>query len=397
MWETEIGTDRGKLCSGNEFARKIDPIVNGISNMDSFTPVDKVRTETPTVVMLSNVQFIKGIKTAILAADTIVNRYGFHDYKLVVYGAKDRQPSYALEMAKLIVKCNLSENVILAGFGKPKEVLKDAWLFVNSSISEGLPLAIGEAALAGVPIVATEVGATALVVTDPDDQTQRYGEIVAPNDPVALARAQLSLLSMVGPWARFTEEGETSEVGGLPEDISPEDVEWLSQRMYDKSDDRRRLGLLSREVVLHSFHGRRYLREHEQMYWIQWHMAKMRADQALDAGTKNAYRFGSLPPLRYKEVELEDDEDQEEWEAAEEADRAALAELEADRATLVASPTASVDSESQTVRSADLRVRLSKLMRPGYSSVNKSRSSTHVPYSLGGSTAASSFSNWAPG
>lgn len=139
MWETEIGTDRGKLCSGNEFARKIDPIVNGISNMESFTPVDKVRTDTPTVVMLSNVQFIKGIKTAILAADIIVNRYGFHDYKLLVYGAKDRQPSYALEMAKLIIKCDLSDNVILAGFGKPKEVPKDAWLFVNSSISEGLP------------------------------------------------------------------------------------------------------------------------------------------------------------------------------------------------------------------------------------------------------------------
>lgn len=272
MWETEIGTDRGRLCSSNEFARKIDPIVNGISNMESFTPVDKVRTETPMVVMLSNVQFIKGIKTAILAADIVVNQYGFRDYKLLVYGAKDRQPAYALEMAKLIVKCKLSDHVALAGFGKPREVLQDAWLFVNSSISEGLPLAIGEAALAGVPIVATEVGATALVVTDPDDAAQRYGEVVA--------RAQLSLLSMVGPWARFTAEGERGRAATLPDDMTADDVTWLSQRMYDKSEDRRRLGLLSREVVLRSFHGRRYLREHEQMYWIQRHMANMRADGA---------------------------------------------------------------------------------------------------------------------
>ena len=315
MWEADIGTDRGKLGSKSLFNRRIDPVVNGISNMESFSPVDKVRTDKPTVVMLSNVQFIKGIKTAILAADIIVNRYGFKDYQLVVYGAKDRQPSYALEMAKLIVENNLSDTVHLAGFGKPKEVLKDAWLFMNSSISEGLPLAIGEAALAGVPIVATEVGATALVLTDPEDQEKRYGEVVPPNDPLALARAQLNILGMVGPWAKFTEEAElepsTSALAVLPDEITPRDVEWLSQRMYTKTEDRRRLGLLSREVVLHSFHGNRYLREHEQMYWIQWHLARMREDETLSKTALETYRFGVPQPLRY----FDDDEAQAEEES----------------------------------------------------------------------------------
>lgn len=313
MWEAEIGTDRGQMGSKRVFNRRIDPIVNGISNMESFTPVDKVRTDKPTVVMLSNVQFIKGIKTAILAADIIVNRYGFQDYQLVVYGAKDRQPSYALEMAKLIVENNLSDKVVLAGFGKPKEVLKDAWLFMNSSISEGLPLAIGEAALAGVPIVATEVGATALVMTDPEDQNKRYGEVVPPNDPLALARAQINILSMVGPWAKFTQEAEADpaapSAATLPDDITPSDIQWLTQRMYDKSADRRRLGLLSREVVLHSFHGNRYLREHEQMYWIQWHLAQMRADETLSSEAAETYRFGVPQLLRYEDEGEDEDED----------------------------------------------------------------------------------------
>jgi hypothetical protein len=311
MWEAEIGTDRGQLGSKQAFNRRIDPIVNGISNMESFTPVDKVRTDTPTVVMLSNVQFIKGIKTAILAADIIVNRYGFQDYQLVVYGAKDRQPSYALEMAKLIVENNLSDHVHLAGFGKPKEVLKDAWLFMNSSISEGLPLAIGEAALAGVPIVATEVGATALVMTDPEDPDRRYGEVVPPNDPLALARSQLSILGMVGPWAKFTDEvardPSAASSAVLPDDITPDDVDWLTSRMYEKSEDRRRLGLLSREVVLHSFHGNRYLREHEQMYWVQWHLSHLRDDERLASVASETYRFGSMPALRYVD---EDDLDE---------------------------------------------------------------------------------------
>ncbi|EEY15113.1 glycosyl transferase [Verticillium alfalfae VaMs.102] len=272
MWEAEIGTDGARLCSRNGFRRKIDPIVNGISNMDAYNPVDKIRTETPTVVMLSNVQMIKGVKAAIQAADIIINRFGFTDYKLVVYGAKDRQPAYALEMEKLIVDAKLANHVVLAGFGNSKEVLKDAWLFMNSSISEGLPLAIGEAALAGVPIVATEVGATALVLTDPEKTDQRYGEVVPPNDPLALARAQVSMLAMVGPWARFTDQAAlppAERAPVLPDEIAAADVEWLTRRFYARADDRRKLGLLSRQVVLHSFHGSRYLREHEQMYWIQ--------------------------------------------------------------------------------------------------------------------------------
>jgi glycosyltransferase involved in cell wall biosynthesis len=307
MWEIEIGTDKGTVGNRNLFRRKIDPIVNGISNMGSFTPVDKIRTEKPTVVMLSNVQVIKGVRAAIQAADIIVNQLGFTDYQLVIYGAKDRQPAYALEMEKFIVDNNLSDTVILAGFGSPKEVLKDAWLFMNSSISEGLPLAIGEAALAGVPIVATEVGATALVLTDPENPEQRYGEVVPPNDPLALARAQISILSMVGQWAGFTDEaGQKMNIPTLPDEIMPTDVEWLTKRFYDKAEYRRQLGMLSRQVVLHSFHGSRYLREHEMMFWIQWHQAKMKADEHLTALMYSRFKFGAPASLRY----IEEDENQ---------------------------------------------------------------------------------------
>ncbi|KAH7239890.1 uncharacterized protein BKA55DRAFT_706140 [Fusarium redolens] len=302
MWEIEIGTDKGTVGNRNMFSRKIDPIVNGISNMESFTPVDKIRTYKPTVVMLSNVQVIKGVKVAAQAAEIIINRFGFTDYQLVIYGAKDRQPAYALEMEKFIVDNNLSDKVILAGFGDPKEVLKDAWLFMNSSISEGLPLAIGEAALAGVPIVATEVGATALVLTDPKNPEQQYGEVVPPNDPLALARAQISMLSMVGRWSQFTDEaGSQNSVPELPDDITPEDVDWLTERFYSKSEYRRTLGMISRQTVLHSFHGSRYLREHEQMYWIQWHQSGMRAEERLRALSHRRFKFGNPLPLRYTE------------------------------------------------------------------------------------------------
>ncbi|KAI7570117.1 glycosyltransferase family 4 protein, partial [Hortaea werneckii] len=225
-WEQDLGTDQGLRGSKKAFARKIDPIVNGISNMDTFQPITETRSKLPTTVMLSNVQFIKDVKTAVRAADVIINKYGFKDYRLVIYGAQDRQPSYALETVNLINSRGMAGKVILAGFGSPKEVLKDAWLFLNSSLSEGLPLAIGEAALSGVPIVATEVGATALVLTDPDDIKKRYGEVVPPNDPESLARAQLSVLAMMGSWAQHTRSGESAP---LPDTFSAEDVERITK------------------------------------------------------------------------------------------------------------------------------------------------------------------------
>lgn len=211
-----------------------------------------------------------------------------------------------METLQIIADRNLTGKVVLAGFGNPKKVLKDAWLFVNSSLSEGLPLAIGEAALTGVPIVATEVGGTSLVLTDPDDSSCKYGEVVPPNDPLALARAQINVLSMSGQWAQYTDDKDDPPY--LPIDFTPEDVGRIMKRMYDKSADRRTLGLKCREVVLRSFHGNRYLREHEQMYWIQWRLAHMRTDETLTAEMNANVRFGIPAEIRCDISEDEDDE-----------------------------------------------------------------------------------------
>lgn len=304
IWEAELGTDEGRRNSQMLFKRKIDPITNGISNMEQFQPVTKTTTTEPTAVMLSNVQFIKDVKNAIHAAGVIINDFGFKNYNLVVYGAQDRQPSYAIETEELINNLGIQSTVKLGGFGSPKTVLKDAWLFMNSSLSEGLPLAIGEAALSGIPIVATEVGATAQVLTDVDDPDVLYGEVVPPNDPVSLARAQISLLAMLGPWEKYT----TDEIPPppMPTTFTPADVEWITKRMYDKTADRKLLGLKLRDVVQRKFNGVRYLREHEQMYWIQRHMSEQRAYNSLTYLAASHPRFEQ--PIAPKLIETEDSE-----------------------------------------------------------------------------------------
>lgn len=59
--------------------------------MANFEPTTEPLAELPTVVMLSNIQTIKDVKAAVLAADHIINDFGFEDYRLHIYGAQDRE------------------------------------------------------------------------------------------------------------------------------------------------------------------------------------------------------------------------------------------------------------------------------------------------------------------
>jgi Glycosyl transferases group 1 len=263
----EIGTSQGTVEHRNVFRRKIDPIVNGITDMQKFAPVTEITTKLPTVTMLSHVWFAKDIKTALLAADIIVHQWGFDEYQLDIYGALNKAPIYSSECQEIIATKGLAPNVTLRGNGNPGDVLAKTWLFLNSSVSEGLPLALGEAALTGAPVVCTDVGASLRVLTHPESN-ERYSEIVAPNDPLSLARAQINLLALLGQWGKYAGDDINTPTPILPIKPTANDVKIITQRMYDKQDQRRALGMMARKIVQKSFSGERYLREHEQMLWV---------------------------------------------------------------------------------------------------------------------------------
>ncbi|POS88089.1 hypothetical protein EPUL_000337 [Erysiphe pulchra] len=266
-WEIEIGTCQGSIENRNKFKRKIDPVVNGITDMAKFTSIQRVMAEKPTVTMLSHIWYAKDIKTSILAADIIVNQWGFSDYRLEIYGAIDKSPSYSMDCFELIASKSLSRFVTLCGESDPITVLKKTWVFMNSSISEGLPLALGEAALTGVPVVCTDVGASLRVLTDPETG-ELYSAIVAPNDAWNLARAQINILALLDEWAQYANDPDGFIAPVLSNNPTQTDVEIITSRMYEKSEERKALGIKSRHIVEKSFGGSRYLREHEQMLWI---------------------------------------------------------------------------------------------------------------------------------
>ncbi|KAJ5930600.1 Glycosyl transferase family 1 [Penicillium verhagenii] len=264
-WEVEIGTCQGTIEHRAKFRRKIDPVVNGITDMQKFTPTDKIKTERPTVTMLSHVWFAKDIKTALLAAHIIINQWKFDDYHLDIYGAIDKAPTYSTECQEIIASKGLRGRVTMRGTADPMKVLEKTWLFLNSSLSEGLPLALGEAALTGAPVVCTDVGASLRVLSDPDDFS-RFSAVVAPNDALALARAQISMLALLGEWSQYAGDDEVAPI--LTSAPTPKDVAIITRRMYEKTAQRRELGMKTRQIVQKSFSGARYLREHEQMLWI---------------------------------------------------------------------------------------------------------------------------------
>ncbi|KUJ17442.1 uncharacterized protein LY89DRAFT_53649 [Mollisia scopiformis] len=293
-WEVEIGTCQGKIENRVAFRRKIDPVVNGITNMERFAPVKDIKTKTPTVTMLSHVWYAKDIKTALLAADIIINEWGFKDYRLEIYGALDKDPPYTANCQEIITTKSLRHQVSMMGEANPIHVLERTWVFLNSSISEGLPLALGEAALTGAPVVCTDVGASLRVLTDPSDGSC-YSAVVAPNDARALARAQISVLALLGEWNQYSDATACSTSTtdfSFPESPAPDDITRITRRMYEQSNARRKLGMRAREIVQKSFSGERYLREHEQMLWI----GKSKRDMYLPVNERPSARTMSSVP-----------------------------------------------------------------------------------------------------
>ncbi|KAJ3329862.1 hypothetical protein HDU76_007000 [Blyttiomyces sp. JEL0837] len=269
IWEIYRGTDGSNLTNKLMISRKIEPAVNGIVELDDFFPDYTAESLDLTVVMLSHIVTFKDIKNAILAADVIVNQFGIRGYKLDIYGSTDKIPWYTCECQNLIVVSGLQDNVKIRGFGDSKYVLNSAWLVLNSSIAEGLPLALGEAGLSGQPIVCTEAGGSRQVIQDRNGTI--LGRVVPPGSPYELAIAQLTVLGLFDGLEDVGCGGNTSgggEVVRLEEWISEGRFAEVYARILSVRELRRKLGVRFREHVLDKFSGERYLREHGQFIWI---------------------------------------------------------------------------------------------------------------------------------
>jgi polysaccharide biosynthesis protein PelF len=155
----------------------------------------------PVMCLLGRVVPIKDVKTFIRSIHAMAKR--MPQIEGWIAGPEDEDPGYAQECRALAESTGVAGRVKFLGFQKIDELLPQLGLLVLSSISEGLPLVLLEGFAAGVPAVATDVGACRQLVfgLEGDDAALgAAGRVVGIADPDALASAALELLESPEAW-----------------------------------------------------------------------------------------------------------------------------------------------------------------------------------------------------
>lgn len=158
--------------------------------------------------LIGRVVPIKDVATFIRAMRAVVNR--LPDAQGWIAGPEDEDPAYAQECRQLAEGLGLSAHVRFLGFQKIDELLPQVGVTVLSSISEALPLVILESFAAGVPCVATDVGACRELIEGVGDEDRALGaagSVVRIADPEALAAAIVALLADEARWRRASLAG----------------------------------------------------------------------------------------------------------------------------------------------------------------------------------------------
>ena len=175
--------------------RKIVVIRNGIAPFSTLLRNEArasliaqcpgLTNEISWVMMQAELTKNKAVDIAISAFAKLRQTHG--NTALVVLGeGEDRE-----HLNQLIHTHRLSKNVFLAGFvPESRTYLSGADVFLMSSRKEGLPLALLEAGLVGLPVVATRIGGIPEVITD-----GKTGLLVAPGATEAVASAIASILN----------------------------------------------------------------------------------------------------------------------------------------------------------------------------------------------------------
>lgn len=184
-------------------ARRLEVIPNGI-DPTKFDAAFRARTARLSaglgaeivIGFIGRVVPIKDVKTLIRAARTIVGREPRAIFHII--GPTEEDPDYFEECKQMVTLMGLEKKVLFLGPKNVREILSGLDVCLLTSISEGLPLIILEAYAAGVPCVATDVGACREMIfgrTPEDKAIGRAGLLTKICSPLDTADAVLRVIS----------------------------------------------------------------------------------------------------------------------------------------------------------------------------------------------------------
>jgi glycosyltransferase involved in cell wall biosynthesis len=188
------GNQKPQLEDGADPA-KMQVIPNGV-DVGRFGSLAHRRQATPTIGFIGRVVPIKDVKTFIRACGLL--RQSAPELKAYIIGPTDENMEYYQECVNLVQLLGLDHNVVFTGQAKVDDYLPHIDLLVLTSISEAQPLVMLEAGAAGIPVVATDVGACREIVEGIEEEAPQLGAggIITPlASPASTAEAIYTLLS----------------------------------------------------------------------------------------------------------------------------------------------------------------------------------------------------------
>ena len=187
---TAISTEQEMLAHRTMPDLSLVTIPNGVDT-DLFTPASGETKRPFTFLCVARLIERKGQHHLLEAFAQLRGRCD-RPLHLVFVGTGDAEP----QLRELAARLKVSDTVTFKGFLSREQmppVYREADVFVLPSQQEGMSIALLEAMASGLPVIVTETGGTAELVTQ-----GRNGEIVAWGDVPALARASQNLLQADG-------------------------------------------------------------------------------------------------------------------------------------------------------------------------------------------------------
>ena len=186
------------ICINNQISKKVKSInpfskvqiVGNSVDLSLFKPSKKNKN---LFVSIGNLRWQKDYLTLIKAFKIFISYNP--KAKLLIFGEGPER-----EMLENKIKdLRIENHIILKGYCNHKEIantLSKSYLYIQSSISEGLPKSILEGISAGCPIVSTNVGSCKEIV-------DQFGISVEPNNSEILSKAIRKLFLETDLWERY--------------------------------------------------------------------------------------------------------------------------------------------------------------------------------------------------
>ena len=172
---------------------KVLTVRNG-ADLSLYNFRHRIRVSNPPVIgFLGRVVKIKDVKTFIRAADITLKKYP--ESIFLVAGPYDEDEEYYAECVKVAKLLGIEENLKFLGKVNSKDFCEQIDIMVLTSLSEGQPLVITEAAGCGVPSIATDVGGCKeMIEGGEDDEIGRAGIVTKSSNPVETAQAIMYMI-----------------------------------------------------------------------------------------------------------------------------------------------------------------------------------------------------------